>query len=441
VLPLGKEDARQALGVDRVPQAFPLACFSGRATGGSPGINWGILSPTPGTGAFGLGMRKAGTPLVESLLEGLLEQSRDHAMLLFDASERIVWVSPGAIRIFGREAPDLVGRDSSELFVEEDVKLGIPAHEFAIARSRGSSEDDRWTLRPDGSRFWATGVAYSIWDEQGNVTGYAKIIQNRTDWKEQQEALRNQVKDLTNLDQQKNRMIATLAHELRNPLVPLLNAANILREGAAIEYPVKLIERQVDLIKRLVDDLLDSVRIHAGKVTLHNEDLILQEVLAAAVESTSSMIQDRQQTLDLLVPPGDIAVVGDPVRLQQVFSNLLTNATRYTPEGGRIWVKTTVEGDEAVVRVEDNGVGIEPVMLGHIFELFAQVHTPEPSDAGLGIGLALVKELVVLHGGTVQANSDGLGKGSDFIVRLPLGKRQSLGPDAAGREQTDGEAP
>jgi signal transduction histidine kinase len=219
----------------------------------------------------------------------------------------------------------------------------------------------------------------------------------------------------------------------------LLNAANILREGASIDYPVKLIERQVELIKRLVDDLLDSVRIHAGKVTLHKEELILQGVLAAAVESVTSMIEDRKQTLDLLVPPGEIAVVGDPVRLQQVFSNLLTNAIRYTPEGGRIWVKTTVEGDEAVVRVEDNGAGIEPVMLSHIFELFAQVHTPEPDEAGLGIGLALVKELVVLHGGTVQANSDGLGKGSDFIVRLPIGKPQLQGPDAAGPGQPDGE--
>jgi len=379
-------------------------------------------------------MKEARTPLVNSLLEGLIEQTTDHALLLFDASERIVWANAGAARIFGRDAEDLIGRESCELFVEEDVRMGIPAHEFAVARSRGSCEDDRWTLRPDGSRFWAMGVAYSIWDRETNLIGYGKIIRNRTDWKEQQEALKNQVKQLAVLDEQKNRMIGTLAHELRNPLVPLVNAANMLREGADVAYPVKLVERQVDFIRRLVDDLLDSVRVHAGKVKLHTEPLILQEVLAAAIESVSTMTNQRRQALDLLVPSGPIAVVGDAMRLQQVFSNLLTNAARYTPDGGKIWVKATVEGDEAVVRVEDNGLGIEADMLSHIFDLFAQVHAPEPAGEGLGIGLSLVKELVVLHGGTVQANSDGLGKGSDFIVRLPSARTgHPAGGDSAGR--------
>jgi PAS domain S-box-containing protein len=367
-------------------------------------------------------MDSARTPLVDSLLEALLEQTSDHAVLLFDVDERIVWASAGATRIFGREAADLIGRESSELFVEEDVKLGIPAHEFAVARSRGSAEDDRWTLRPDGSRFWASGVAYSLWDKQMNLIGYGKIIRNRTDWKEQQEALRNQVGALAHLDEQKNRMISVLAHELRNPLVPLANAADMLRRGADVAYPAKLVDRQVDFIRRLVDDLLDSIRVHAGKVRLHAEPLVLQEVLASCVDTVSLGISQRQQSLDLLVPSGPITLSGDATRLQQVFCNLLTNASRYTPVGGRIWLKATVEGDEAVVRVEDNGRGIEPGMLGHIFDLFAQVQQPESADGGLGIGLSLVKELVALHGGTVQANSDGLGKGSDFIVRLPLGK-------------------
>jgi len=362
---------------------------------------------------------------VNSLLEGFLEQTADHGLLLFNTAERIVWMNKGAANIFGSNAQDLIGRESCELFVEEDVQMGIPAHEFAVARSHGSAEDDRWTLRPDGSRFWAAGVAYAIWDKQMNLAGYGKIIQNRTDWKEQQEALKNQVKALVYLDEQKNRMISVLAHELRNPLVPLVNAAQMLKEGASIEYPVQLVERQVKFIERLVDDLLESTKVHAGKVHLHLERLVLQEVLSASAETVAPMIAQRQQTLDLLVPTGPIAMPGDSSRLQQVFCNLLTNASRYTPSGGRIWLKATVEGEEAVVRVEDNGLGIEPQLLSHIFDLFAQVHKEEATDSGLGIGLSLVKELVSLHGGTVQANSDGLGKGSDFIVRLPAGESSS----------------
>ena len=359
-------------------------------------------------------MKDAHVADVTSLLEGFLEQTADHGLLLFNTEERIVWMNKGAANIFGSNAEDLIGRKSCELFVEEDVQMGIPAHEFAVARSRGSAEDDRWTLRPDGSRFWATGVAYAIWDKQMNLAGYGKIIQNRTDWKEQQEALKNQVRALITLDEQKNRMISVLAHELRNPLVPLVNAAQMLKEGASIEYPVQLVERQVKVIERLVDDLLESTKVHAGKVHLHLEHLVLQEVLSASVETVGPMVTKRQQTLELLVPTGPIALLGDRSRLQQVFCNLLTNASRYTPSGGRIWLKATVEGEEAVIRVEDNGLGIEPQMLSHIFDLFAQVHKEEATDSGLGIGLSLVKELVSLHGGSVQANSDGLGKGSDF---------------------------
>jgi signal transduction histidine kinase len=132
-----------------------------------------------------------------------------------------------------------------------------------------------------------------------------------------------------------------------------------------------------------------------------------------------ALIEQRGQQLDLLMPPGPIALEGDCIRLQQVFGNLLHNAARYTPPGGRIWLQVTAEAEEAVVRVEDNGIGIAPETLSHIFDLFAQVHGTDSGDGGVGIGLTVVKELVVLHGGTVQASSDGIGKGSVFIVRLP----------------------
>jgi PAS domain S-box-containing protein len=358
-------------------------------------------------------------PRIEKLLTALLEQSRDHALLIFSVDQRIIWASRGAEVILGRPMAELVGLAASEMFVAEDVELGLPDQEFEIARSRGSAEDDRWSRRPDGSLFWATGLAYALRDADDKVVGFGKILQNRTDWKLRQETISNRLREVTALDQHKNAMIATLAHELRNPLVPLMNAASMLREGMPNDYPIRLIERQVNFIQRLVDDLLEATRASAGKVELKRSRLLLQDVIQASIETVRPLLERHSHSLDLLTP-GPIYIDGDMMRLQQVFTNLLTNAAKYTRDGGKVWIKVTTEDTEAVVRVEDNGIGIAPDMLLHIFELFAQVRTPAHSDGGLGIGLSLVKELVNLHGGSVQANSDGIGTGSVFTVRLPL---------------------
>jgi two-component system CheB/CheR fusion protein len=288
-----------------------------------------------------------------------------------------------------------------------------------VARSRGSAEDDRWSRRPDGTRFWAIGTAYALRDASGNLMGYGKIMQNRTDWKLRQETIANRLQAATALEEQKNVMISMLAHELRNPLAPLMNAAHMLRQGMTTDYPIRLIERQVDFIRRLVDDLLEATLLNVGKVQLKCERLVLQEVIASSVETVRPLLDEHSHRLEVLPTPGPIHVHGDAIRLQQVFSNLLTNAAKYTKDGGTIWVKVATEDEDAVVRVEDNGVGIPSDMLLAIFDLFAQVQTPV-AEGGLGIGLSLVKELVNLHGGTVQANSDGIDKGSEFIVRLPL---------------------
>jgi PAS domain S-box-containing protein len=358
-------------------------------------------------------------PRVERLLAALLSQAQDHGVVLFSTSERILWANPSAELILGRKLPELLGLHSADLFLDEDVELGIPEQELEVARSRGSAEDDRWSRRPDGSRFWAIGMSYALRDPNGNLIGYGKIMQNRTDWKLRQETIANRLRAVTALDEQKNVMISTLAHELRNPLAPLMNAAHMLRQGMASDYPIRLIERQVDYIRRLVDDLLEATRVSVGKVQLKAERLVLQEVISASIETVRPLLDQHSHRLEWLPTPGPIPVDGDAIRLQQVFSNLLTNAAKYTEDGGTIWIKVATEDKEAVVRVEDNGVGIPPEMLLDIFELFAQVDTPI-SKGGLGIGLSLVKELVGLHGGTVQANSDGIGKGSEFIVRLPL---------------------
>jgi len=163
-----------------------------------------------------------------------------------------------------------------------------------------------------------------------------------------------------------------------------------------------------------------AARARAGKVQLKREPLVLQDVIGAAVEMARPLLEKRSQRLEVLLAPAPIAIAGDAVRLQQVLTNLLNNAAKYTGNGGCIWIKATVEDEDAVVRVEDNGVGIAPEMLQFIFELFAQVQIPQGTSDGLGIGLSLVKELVTLHGGSIQANSDGIGRGSVFTVRLPV---------------------
>jgi two-component system CheB/CheR fusion protein len=281
-------------------------------------------------------------------------------------------------------------------------------------------------LRKDGSRFWATGALISLRDPDGNLLGFAKIMRNRTDLKEQIETLRNYAVRMDQEARRRDVFLSTLSHELRNPLAPLANAVKIIGMSAPpsseITYALRVIERQTDLLRRLVDDLLDVTRITEGKIELKRRLIPLHELVERAVDATAALVAERKHRLDVILPPAQIFLDVDPDRMSQVFVNLLTNAVKYTPAGGQIWVKATVEGQEVVTRFEDNGVGIPTDMLPRIFELFTQVESSQSlSQGGLGIGLSLVKDLVTLHGGSVQALSEGTGKGSNFVVRLPLG--------------------
>ena len=361
----------------------------------------------------------------EQLLRLLPEQTREHAFLLLAPDGHIRWWSAGAEHIFGTPPSDAVGQPLAALFTPEDVERGLPELELKVAKTRGASENDRWLVRSDGSRFWAVGATTAIRDERGELLGFAKVLRNRTDLKEQLESLRNQAEASEALNRRKDVFLSTLSHELRNPLAPLSNAVQILRmtipSTPEIEVPLRIIERQTESIRRLVDDLLDLARIGVGKVDLEMQVVPLQEVLRRAVESTAPIVRERRHDLDLLVPPVPLPVRADPRRLEQVFVNLIHNAAKYTPVGGRIWVQGTTEGTEAVVHVRDTGIGISHAMLPHVFELFTQADVSHAqSHGGLGIGLSLVKDLVALHGGSVQARSDGEGKGSEFVVRLPL---------------------
>jgi signal transduction histidine kinase/DNA-binding response OmpR family regulator len=240
------------------------------------------------------------------------------------------------------------------------------------------------------------------------------------------------VKQLRESDRHKDEFLATLAHELRNPLAPIVNGMQVMRLSAddpvATAKMLEIVERQVGQMIRLIDDLLDVNRIGHGKIQLQKRPVDLAEVAAAAVETSKPLIESRRHELTVTLPPQRIVVEADSARLAQILANLLNNAAKYTEPGGRISLVGERQGSDVVLTVEDTGIGIAPSMLPRVFDMFAQSErTIARSDGGMGIGLTLVKRLVEMHGGRVEAHSDGIGKGSRVSVRLPIVVEASLG--------------
>lgn len=246
-----------------------------------------------------------------------------------------------------------------------------------------------------------------------------------TERKELEEKLRQHAADLVESDRNKNEFLATLAHELRNPLAPIGNGLKLMRlvggGGEAVEEVRLMMERQLTQMVRLVDDLMDVSRISTGKIELHKQSIDLSEVMNSAIESTRSLIESMGQKLVVTLPDPPLSLDADPTRLTQVFLNLLNNAAKYSEPGGCIEFIALRQEHEVAVTVTDTGIGIAADQLPRVFELFSQVdRSLERSQGGLGIGLSLVQRLVELHGGTVEARSDGAGMGSEFCVRLPI---------------------
>jgi len=247
--------------------------------------------------------------------------------------------------------------------------------------------------------------------------------------------LRTLVAALRESDRRKDEFLATLAHELRNPLAPVSNAIHILRARTPllpeIQWAAEIITRQVEHMKHLIDDLMDVSRITRGSLELHIRHVRLDEVLRCAVEETQPLIDASGHELTVDLAADHLHLDADPDRLAQVFSNLLHNAAKYTPRGGRIAVVAKRQLGDVVVSIRDSGIGIRKFMLEHIFEPFVQLdESLERSQGGLGIGLALAKQLVHQHGGTIEARSEGIGKGSEFLVRLTLSEPANTPVDA-----------
>ena len=262
-------------------------------------------------------------------------------------------------------------------------------------------------------------------DAAGSVQQWFGTNTDVSEQKTAEDGLRTLASELSEMNRRKSEFLATLAHELRNPLAPLRNGLQILRLGAgdsAVAGRARdMMERQVDHLVRLVDDLLDVARISGGKIELRREPVSLQSVVARAVETTMPAIEAQRHTLTVDAPEAPILVDVDTARFTQVLANLLGNAAKYTPPGGHLRVVAAVEGDLAVASVVDNGVGIPPTALDLVFDMFSQVgDSVSMAQGGLGIGLSLAKKLVDLHGGSLSAHSEGAGEGSTFTVRVPL---------------------
>ena len=346
----------------------------------------------------------------------LLEGIEDYAVYMLDPEGRVTSWNSGAQRITGYSADEIVGQSFERFYSPEDVAAGRPSAELRTATLNRRAQDAGWRVRKDGTRFWADVVVTALHDEEGRLRGFAKVVRDLSE-KKRIENLEEEGRHLTEF-------IAMLAHELRNPLAPIRNAVGIMSLATNLEPKVAwsrdVIERQTAHLTRLVDDLLDVSRITRGKLSMHTKPIDVNAAVQRAVEAARPLIDERKHHLEVDLAPQALTVNGDMTRLVQVIVNVLNNAAKYTPQGGHIALGVRAEGQDAVIRVKDNGLGIPPEMIEHVFDLFAQgERTLARTEGGLGIGLTLARRIVALHGGSIQARSDGPGKGAEFTVRLP----------------------
>ncbi|MFL5328711.1 MAG: PAS domain S-box protein [Gemmataceae bacterium] len=358
----------------------------------------------------------------EERLRLMIESVQDYAIFMLDPEGCIATWNQGAERIKGYTAAEIIGQHFSIFYSSEDNANGKPARELEIAMREGRVEDEGWRVRKDRSQFWANVIITALYDTRGTLRGFAKITRDMTE--------KRKVEQLQLADKHKNEFLAMLAHELRNPLAPIRNGVELLKMSKTIEPEIqettRMMERQIVHLVRLVDDLLDVSRIITGKIHLEREPVDVRDVVNRAVEEVQPILDARGHELILTQPARPIIVDGDVVRLAQVVSNLLSNAAKYTETPSQIWLTTESRGEEVVIRIRDQGIGLTSEETTKIFNLFEQADTSiSRFRGGLGIGLTLVKRIIEMHHGEVKANSAGLGKGSEFVVRLPLSKATS----------------
>ena len=342
----------------------------------------------------------------------------------------ILWANKAECDLLGYSIDEVVGRSVAEFHADSDVIAEL----LKKLRAGEAVENFPARLRCKNGRIKHVLISSNACFEEGQFAYTRCFTRNMTRQWQAENALRD-------ADRRKDEFLATLAHELRNPLAPVKNALELLKIAGRNEQVVgearEIMERQVEQLSRLVDDLLDVSRITRDQIELRNERIELATVLKSAVETSRPLIDSARHELILDLPAQPIFLHVDPVRMAQVFSNLLNNSAKYTLPGGHIRIEARQVGQEVVVAVQDDGLGISCDALAHVFDMFRQVDgSLERSQGGLGIGLTVVRRLVELHGGSINAQSEGLGKGSEFVVRLPAAA-DSAGPRTSTRAASD----
>jgi PAS domain S-box-containing protein len=388
---------------------------------------------------------------------GVTLASIGDAVIVTDTAGAVMFMNPVAESLTGWTQEEALGQPLDRVFtlIHEETRRPV---ESPVARVLNTGEilglsHQSLLVARSGEEIAIDDSAAPIGRDGASIRGVVLVFHNIEERRRLERELRQRAEELARADRQKNEFLAMLAHELRNPLAPIDHALQVLRHGhseadnderaADLDWAVEIMSRQVRLMARLVDDLLDVSRITRGKIVLRRELVSPQAIVTHAVESVQPFITARRHELTVTLPPPEPPVLlnVDPARLEQVLCNLLNNAAKYTSEGGRIALTAAVEGRTVAFRVSDNGIGIAPDVLPSVFELFRQAdRSLDRAEGGLGIGLTLVRTLVALHSGTVEAHSAGIGLGSEFVVRLPL-TAPSTNAAAAPKPRTPATAP
>ena len=350
------------------------------------------------------------------LFKLLVSRVKDYAIFALDPNGIVSSWNAGAQHIKGYTADEIVGHHFSRFYPEEAIRSGWPQTELAMATRDGRFEDEGWRIRKDGTRFWANVVITALYDDDHTLQGFAKVTRDLTE--------RMRVERLESDATMMGEFVAMLAHELRNPLAPIRSAIGIAQHPAVtrekLAWAHSVVDRQSAQLSRLVEDLLDVSRITRGRMRLERRRVRLADVVAAATEAFSESFSTKKLTL-AVQQDADPYVRGDAVRLGQILSNLLSNAYKYTPEGGRVGLRLSQEGDEALIRLTDSGIGMPAELLPRVFDLFTQDRRAlDRSQGGLGLGLAIARRLAEMHRGTLSAHSEGRGCGSEFVLSLPV---------------------